>query len=188
MRKPNPVEIRYPDLAGDIRFSVEHLRRCCEIDTATGCWLPVRGPRHRQGYAMVGAVRISDGRRIMTTGHRAMMKHRLQQAIPSTVEVYHTCGNPLCVNPDHLAVGTHQDMARSYANQPNRPLRRSRGPDTRPRKPYKSKYSIEDKRFLRHAAWTAIVMRFPHISEARLRQLRYHCRLSANSWLDDATE
>jgi hypothetical protein len=38
-------------------------------------------------------------------------------AIPAGMVVMHTCDNPPCVNPDHLAVGTQSDNLRDMARK-----------------------------------------------------------------------
>lgn len=68
----------------------------------SGCWLWLRAAS--RGY---GAVRV---------GGKVMAAHRLSYAlhkgdIPAGLFVLHNCDNPLCVNPDHLRVGTVKDNA-----------------------------------------------------------------------------
>jgi len=76
---------------------------------AQGCthW---SGGRHKQGYGMVGAVRISDGKEIMSTTHRIAARIKYGRAIDSKEMVLHTCSNMACMNPDHLIIGNRNDM------------------------------------------------------------------------------
>lgn len=66
------------------------------------------GARHRQGYGMVVAIRDLDKKRIMTTTHRVAMRMKLGRALSVDEAVTHTCGDPLCVNPEHLALRVEQ--------------------------------------------------------------------------------
>jgi hypothetical protein len=66
--------------------------------------------KHKQGYGMVGAIRISDGEDIMVTTHRVAARIKYGRAIDSKEMVLHTCSNMACMNPDHLIIGDRNDM------------------------------------------------------------------------------
>ena len=82
-------------------------------DPNTGCWHWIgswvgghkRGGTRRTNRLVYGAVRWNG---------RKCSAHRLAYAaangpIPPGLLVRHKCDVPICVNPDHLEVGTHQD-------------------------------------------------------------------------------
>lgn len=83
--------------------------------TATGCWSWSAG-QHRQGYGMMGAWRMSDGKKIMTTVHRVAARIKWDRAIASNEMVIHTCSNMNCCNPDHLMLGDRRDIHRVMRN------------------------------------------------------------------------
>lgn len=75
------------------------------IDSVTGCW-DWTGATNPKGYGV-----ITFGSRHKLRGinaHRlSWMKHR--GAIPAGLLVLHKCDNSLCLNPDHLYLGSYQD-------------------------------------------------------------------------------
>lgn len=89
-----------------------------ERDQKTGCW-NWTGTISR-AYKGYGHIRI---------GNKAMKAHRYsweahRGKIPEGMHVLHSCDNSICVNPDHLWIGTHQDNMRDMFRKGRRQERR----------------------------------------------------------------
>lgn len=70
--------------------------------SGSGCWEVTSHPIDEWGY-----IRLKrDGRSIRAHRHVYALEH---DVIPPDMVIRHMCDNPLCINPDHLEVGTHQD-------------------------------------------------------------------------------
>ncbi len=90
------------------------------MEPNTGCWLWPGGVRNsRLGYG----VTKRNGKRVLA--HRVSYEIH-KGPIPEGLEVRHICDVPLCVNPEHLLVGTHkqnmEDMGRRKRNTSVRKL------------------------------------------------------------------
>jgi hypothetical protein len=70
------------------------------INDVTDCW-EYQGGKNNIGYGM-----IRDENKMRTTHRVSYEEHK--GPIPYGLCVMHSCDNPICCNPNHLSVGTHQ--------------------------------------------------------------------------------
>ena len=133
----------YPDIIADVRYNSATL--WSKIDQSAGpkgCWT-YTGPKHRQGYGMIGGYRIATEKKLMMTVHRLMLKIKTNSDLTGS-DAVHTCNNPYtCVNPDHMIVGTAKKIHEiRYQRSGPRPGRPKGWSLTRPRN-HKYKYGVD---------------------------------------------
>jgi hypothetical protein len=80
------------------------------------CW-DWKGPRFDTGMKY-GNVKV-DGK--TWTAHRASYAIHTGE-IPEGLKVRHTCDRPVCVNPNHLLLGTDQDNSNDAVERGRRPV------------------------------------------------------------------
>ena len=80
-----------------------------QVEKTATCWL-WKGSPGGTGYGWFSINKIN------WTPHRFSYTHH-KGPIPKGQFVCHTCDNPLCVNPDHLWLGTLQDNHRDMMNK-----------------------------------------------------------------------
>ena len=175
---------RFPDQVGDVAYNRAFLESRLDKTLPGGCW-GWTGGRHRQGYAMHGAIRVSDHKRLMVTGHRIAMRLKLGRAVNSDEMIMHTCSNMACQNPKHLIVGDMADRKKIMKKNNRYPeyhgVAKVRGITEKQHRNYK--WTEDQIRFLRSASLDDIVKEFK-VSRLVASQYRYACR-SGYRWLKD---
>jgi len=184
-------------LVEDIAVDLDRLKSMIgEPDPVTGCQFQTTGARHHQGYMMLKAYpadqygeEITTHKGMMVTGHRVLARLKFKQPITPATKVYHyVCGNMACLNADHLAMGTYQDIADT-----NRLLGKKCGPEkggmfatelgTRPQMNRKYKYSIEQLLFIKYNPTDLCEQRLK-LPRARIQKIKHAFKGNGYRWLD----
>lgn len=89
-------------------------------------WTEVPGPLNTSCWDWNGSTRKGYGR-INLKGKglvvtRVVMEHNLGNPIPEGLLVRHKCDRPICINPEHLLLGTVKENAQDMVNRGRQPL------------------------------------------------------------------
>lgn len=110
--KPHRPEMRARMLSSLVRPLEERFSNFVHPEPNSGCWLWL-GVVNGAGYGRVGLGSREQG---MDFAHR--VSFRLHKGeIPSGQDVCHSCDTPLCVNPDHLFLGSRKVNMRDCASK-----------------------------------------------------------------------
>jgi len=80
------------------------------------CWL-WKGTKEKTGY---GQFFLDDRKGKRTMAHRIALSFP-DYVIPDGMEICHSCDTPLCCNPKHLFIGTHQENMTDMALKERHP-------------------------------------------------------------------
>jgi hypothetical protein len=159
---------------GRFLFNVDNFMSHQQPDPAgTDCRLWTAG-KHRQGYGMCGGIYANTGARFMTVAHRAAVMIDRGIELASSDIVVHSCGNPLCVNPEHLMVGDLK-LRNKHAKKPRHGLRQ--GPTGLIKQNRNYRYSDEDIIWYRTASIEDIMAR-DSITRSAAGKRRHYFRTS----------
>ena len=165
-------------LVGDLLVNLEYYWR--HIDTtpdANGCqnW---HGPTHRQGYSMMGGIRTSDNKRIMTVTHRITAMLKFKRALTHDDFVIHTCSNVACQNPDHLILGDYRKKSEIMIRNGRAATQRNRykGPDANIKQSNRNyRYTEAEIQWIRTASSRDIATKY-NLTNQRASQFRWSMR------------
>jgi len=173
---------------GNVLFNLEKLDGLKDPKPdANGCitWREGEGGRHRQGYLMMGGIRIDSNERFMTVAHRVEAMRKFKRELFHDDFVIHTCSNVKCLNPDHLILGDYRTQ-RKVMKDNGRTGNIGRAPKVAGveyKQNRKYKYTEEEILWMRSAPCQDIAAKY-NISNTRASRLKHGMKIGYK-WLKD---
>ena len=142
---------------------VERFKSKC-VAVESGC-LEWRGARYTNGYGQF-SMRRKDLKRKTYSTHRIALLIAGEE-IPDGMMICHTCDNRICVNPEHLYVGTGVDNNRDT-------VKRERGNRVTGERCSWSKLKDEEVRFIKaSASRTSDLAKMFRVHQSLISQIRH---------------
>ncbi|HET8687330.1 MAG TPA: hypothetical protein VFM18_11800 [Methanosarcina sp.] len=130
---------------GDFRFNKDHFESNQE-QQSNGC-IHWTGGKHRQGYGMIAIYNTQSETDHMTVIHRIVAMLKYKRNLVKGEQVIHTCSNQICMNPDHIIIGTIKDRSENAKQNGVYANRKKRGPSkTKQNREYK--FTDEELRYI----------------------------------------
>lgn len=96
-------------------------RLCSKTVWSGDCLLWTGAKRCHKGF-FYGAIRGDGGRKSrMLVASRVALETKISRPLSAGEVAMHACDNPLCVNPDHLSVGSHRDNTQDMIKKSRHP-------------------------------------------------------------------
>ncbi len=93
------------------QYSIEKFN--AQITKTETCWIWT-GYKDAKGY---GRISFRDGKRVIHIFAHRFSYSIIKGDIPKGMNICHKCDNPICVNPEHLFIGTTQDNVNDRVNK-----------------------------------------------------------------------
>jgi uncharacterized protein YerC len=91
-----------------------------------GC-MDWKSAKSKKGYGVIGIGSRLDKSRKIIFAHRLSFEI-IKGAIPEDMQVCHSCDRPICVNPDHLFLGTAKDNSQDMVKKSRAAMKKGKIP------------------------------------------------------------
>jgi hypothetical protein len=168
---PRKVNEQYKVQWDDLIVNMKQWDESLGEPTPDGCIPWVGRSSHKQGYGMMVVWDAVTREKKMATSHRIAWRIYHQTPIGRGDFIIHTCGNPACVNPDHLILGNSQSDVLKMRRK-NGTIQRAHYSEVRCQESRQYRWTVEQLIWAQSHTYREIRARWSGITEGDIRRLR----------------